>query len=222
MLALEHTGAVGIIAGFQENPLQTVLYFVALFTSVILHEYGHAWAAILMGDPTPTHNGRFVWNPLKYLDLFGILMFLLVGFGGLGYVMTRPELYRNRKLGEVLVSSAGVIMNLVLVVLSALVLNALHGGALSGLKAPDWVYTFLDALFYSNVILAVFNALPIPPLDGARLLSAIVPGSLGQSLRAHLNTPSSSLLLLVFIVVLNQPISQFLHQALLFAARVLP
>jgi Zn-dependent protease len=233
---------VSIFQRFQDDPAHALLWALALFISVVLHEYGHAWAAIYMGDPTPMHNGRFVWNPLKYLDPFGILMFLLVGFGGLGYVMTRPDLYRNRVFGEVLVSSAGIIMNLVLVVISAVTLRLLIdpkvlgllepllssgrsemivGLGLFGTKAPGWLIMFLYELFSLNVILAMFNALPIPPLDGSRLLAAIVPGPLGDSMRLHLNTPGSSLLLLIAIVVLNEPIGRLLREAVQVAARLL-
>lgn len=86
---------------------------------------------------------------------------------------------------------------------------------------PGWVLEFFYELFRLNVVLAVFNLFPIPPLDGSHILAAIVPGALGQSLRAHMNSPSSSFLLLIAIVALNQPIGKLLGDAVRFAARIL-
>lgn len=208
---------MSILQRFQDDPLGALLWTVALLASVILHEYAHAWAAILMGDGTPKVNGRFSWNPLRYLEPFGILMFVVIGFGALGSVRTRPDLYRNRTLGEVTVSSAGIVMNLALVGLAALALRALREVS----SVPGWAFQALFELFRLNVILAVFNAFPIPPLDGSRVLAAIVPGRLGQSLRAHLQSPSSSVLLLIAIVALNEPIGKILHDAVTFTARLL-
>ena len=208
---------MSVLQRFQDDPLGAALWAVGLLLSVTLHEYGHAWAAIWMGDDTPKVNGRFSWNPLRYLEPFGILMFLLVGFGALGSVRTRPELYRHRTLGEVIVSSAGIVMNLVLVGASALALRLIRYDD----NIPDWAFQALYELFRLNVVLAVFNLFPIPPLDGSRILAAIVPGSLGQSLRTHMNSPSSSFLLLIAIVALNQPIGKLLGDAVRFAARIL-
>ncbi len=208
---------MSVLQRFQDDPTAAILWVVALLLSVTLHEYGHAWAAIWMGDDTPKVNGRFSWNPLRYLEPFGILMFLLVGFGALGSVRTRPELYRHRTLGEVIVSSAGIVMNLVLVGASAIAMRLIRYDD----NIPDWAFQALYELFRLNVVLAVFNLFPIPPLDGSRILAAIVPGALGQSLRTHLNSPSSSFLLLIAIVALNQPIGKVLGDAVRFAARIL-
>ena len=208
---------MSVLQRFQDDPLGAALWAVGLLLSVTLHEYGHAWAAIWMGDDTPKVNGRFSWNPLRYLEPFGILMFLLVGFGALGSVRTRPEMYRHRTLGEVIVSSAGIVMNLVLVGVAALALRLIRYDD----NIPNWAFNALYELFRLNVVLAVFNLFPIPPLDGSRVLAAIVPGALGQSLRAYLHAPSSNFLLLIAIVALNQPIGKLLGDAVGFAARIL-
>ena len=208
---------MSVLQRFQDDPLGAALWAVGLLLSVTLHEYGHAWAAIWMGDDTPKVNGRFSWNPLRYLEPFGILMFLLVGFGALGSVRTRPEMYRHRTLGEVIVSSAGIVMNLVLVGVAALALRLIRYDD----NIPNWAFNALYELFRLNVVLAVFNLFPIPPLDGSRVLAAIVPGALGQSLRAYLHAPSSNFLLLIAIVALNQPIGKLLGDAVRFAARIL-
>jgi Zn-dependent protease len=200
-------------------PLEAFTYFLVLLVSVTFHEYGHALAAIFEGDLTPTKNGKFVWNPLYYLNWIGFIMFLLIGFGFLGQVRTRPELYRHGLLGEALVSSAGILMNLTLVLVATLALRLLDvhvvGNSLIGGTAPAWIVDALLTLFRLNVILAVFNLLPIPPLDGAHFLAAIIPGSMGASLRHFL--PQSGYLAFFVLILLQQPVGQFLGLVLEFA-----
>jgi Zn-dependent protease len=200
-------------------PLEALTYFVLLLISVTIHEYGHALAAIFEGDLTPTKNGKFIWNPMYYLNWVGFLMFLFVGFGFLGQVRTRPELYRHGLAGEALVSSAGILMNLTLVLVGTLALRFLEvhviGNTVIGGTAPDWIINALLTLFRLNVVLAVFNLLPIPPLDGAHFLAAIVPGAFGQSLRHFL--PQSGYLAFFVLILLQQPVGQFLGLVLDFA-----
>ncbi len=219
-----------ILERFQANPIHALLWALALVVSVVLHEYGHAWAAIWQGDDTPTKNGRFDWNPLRYLDWTGILLFLLIGFGALGYVKTQPWKYRNPVWGSFAVSIAGIVMNLALVVVSLLLIRTLETRVLteaSGLDAlrsntvlvgsflftgdaPGWIVYFLGELLSLNIILAVFNALPVPPLDGAHALAAVAPGNLGASLRAHMN--GSWWLLFLVIIFLREPLGNLIYE----------
>ena len=219
-----------IFERFTDNPVFALLWMLALLLSVVLHEYGHAWAAIWQGDDTPTKNGRFDWNPLRYLDFIGLLMFLLIGFGALGFVRTRPDKYRNPVWGSFIVSVAGIVMNLVLLLIAALVLRGigaradslfeelplgvmnpvLAGGfAYSAAGVSDAALYFIAQLVTLNITLAVFNALPIPPLDGANALAAIIPGRLGESLR--INLAGSSWLVIVVIVLLREPLGNLLY-----------
>lgn len=219
-----------ILERFTDNPVFALLWMLALLLSVVLHEYGHAWAAIWQGDDTPTKNGRFDWNPLRYLDFIGLLMFLLIGFGALGFVRTRPDKYRNPVWGSFIVSIAGIVMNLVLLLIATLVLRGigaradslfeelplgvmnpvLAGGfAYSAAGVSDAALYFVAQLVTLNITLAVFNALPIPPLDGANALAAIIPGRLGESLR--INLAGSSWLVIVVIVLLREPLGNLLY-----------
>ena len=219
-----------IFERFTDNPVFALLWMLALLLSVVLHEYGHAWAAIWQGDDTPTKNGRFDWNPLRYLDLIGVLMFLLIGFGALGYVQTRPDKYRNPVWGSFIVSIAGIVMNIALLLLAALVMRsigamgytlfeALPPGVTGAVFAGGFAYTaagvpeaalyFVAQLVTLNITLAVFNALPVPPLDGANALAAIIPGRLGSSLRANL--AGSSWLVIGVIIFLREPLGNLLY-----------
>jgi Zn-dependent protease len=181
------------------DPLGTALFIVALFISVVVHEYGHALAAIWQGDDTPTKNGKFDWNPFRYLDGVGILLFVIVGFGWLGSVRTNPHKYRSAVAGSVIVSMAGIAMNIALALIVGVVLRlvgtrvdpGLAGleGMLGGMISvagyafssplPDWATYLLAQLLMTNIMLAVFNAIPIPPLDGGHALAVLEPRVIG-------------------------------------------
>ena len=221
---------MNLLERFRDNPVFALLWMLALLLSVVLHEYGHAWAAIWQGDDTPTKNGRFDWNPLRYLDWVGVLMFLLIGFGALGFVRTRPDKYRSPVWGSFIVSIAGIVMNITMLLLAALALRSIDarayslfadlpsgvtgavfagGFAYSAAGVPEPALYFIAQLVTLNITLAVFNALPIPPLDGANALAAIIPGRLGDSLRANL--AGSGWLVIVVIVLLREPLGNLLY-----------
>jgi Zn-dependent protease len=184
---------------FSDDPLGSVLFVLALFVSVVIHEYGHALAAIWQGDDTPTKNGRFDWNPFRYLDGVGILLFVIVGFGWLGSVKTNPDKYRSPVMGSVIVSMAGIAMNLACALVVGLALRLVGtqvNPSLPGLEGllgeiiavsgytfssslPDWATYLLAQLFMTNIMLAVFNAIPIPPLDGGHALAVLEPRVIG-------------------------------------------
>lgn len=136
--------------------------------SIALHELAHALVADLLGDPTPRENGRLTLNPAAHLDVFGTLMILVAGFGWAKPVPVKPYLFRWPRVGSVLVSAAGPLTNLLLAVIGLLVLK--HWGAMPGGSAA-WLNTAIQL----NVILAVLNFLPLPPLDGGHLLEAVLP-----------------------------------------------
>ena len=221
---------MNLLERFGDNPVFALLWMLALLLSVVLHEYGHAWAAIWQGDDTPTKNGRFDWNPLRYLDWVGVLMFLVIGFGALGFVRTRPDKYRSPVWGSFIVSIAGIVMNIALLLLAALALRFVDarayslfadlpsgvtgavfagGFAYSAAGVPAPALYFIAQLVTLNITLAVFNALPIPPLDGANALAAVIPGRLGDSLRANL--AGSGWLVIVVIVLLREPLGNLLY-----------
>jgi Zn-dependent protease len=215
---------VNILREFNTQPLEASLYLLVLLLSFLLHEYGHAWAAIAMGDDTPLVNGKFSWNPLRYLNAIGIALIVLIGFGFGGQVMTAPWKYRNRQFGEILVSSAGVLMNLTLVLIAGFALRYLglergSDGLTGDFQAPLWAMNTLVRMVELNVTLFVFNLLPIPPLDGSSLLAALIPGSFGEALRR--TQANSSYLLIFVLVIFQQPIGQMIRVVIDFAFRIL-
>jgi Zn-dependent protease len=158
-----------------------------LLFSMVAHEYAHGYAALKQGDPTAQQLGRLTWNPLKHIDPFlTILMPVMLYwasngtfiFGGAKPVPVNPRNYRNYKRGDIIVSLAGIVTNLLLFPLCALIIVGL--GLLGRLIPPGVETLFLlqrmmvmGILF--NLVLAVFNLLPIPPLDGSHVMKWVLP-----------------------------------------------
>lgn len=152
-----------------EGQFQTFfLIALVLVIAISLHEFSHAISADLQGDPTPRTAGRVTLNPLKHLDPIGTFAIVLVGFGWGKPVPFTPRALRNQRFGPAGVALAGPLMNLLLAILAAFLLVVLdvRGGVLG---------EFLGIALFLNVLLAVFNLIPLPPLDGSRILSLFLP-----------------------------------------------
>jgi Zn-dependent protease len=154
----------------RDNPLGFVAFVIAIVIAITVHEFSHAAVATLQGDRTPRSQGRLTLNPLAHLDPLGSIALILAGFGWGKPVQFSPFQLRSRRIGAALVGLAGPASNFVLALLSALALRfALES------NPSDFALTLLGRLVTLNVILAVFNLIPIPPLDGSRLLSIVLP-----------------------------------------------
>jgi Zn-dependent protease len=154
----------------RDNPQAFVAFVVAIVVAITVHEFSHAAVATLQGDTTPRSQGRLTLNPVSHLDPLGSLALILAGFGWGKPVQFSPFQLRNRRAGAALVGLAGPASNFVLALLSAVALRfALEG------SPNDFALSLLGRLVTLNVVLGVFNLLPIPPLDGSRLLSIVLP-----------------------------------------------
>lgn len=136
-----------------------------------MHEYAHALAADLQGDRMPRAMGRLTPNPARHLDPLGTLCLFLVGFGWGKPVEFRPQALASKRFGAAIVAVAGPTMNLVLAFVAALLAVAFR----SQLLTNDTARTFFELFFTINLFLAVFNLIPLPPLDGSRLLTIFLP-----------------------------------------------
>lgn len=147
-----------------------LLSIPALVVSFTFHEYAHAKAADWLGDPTPRYAGRLTLNPAAHLDPIGLLMLWFFRFGWAKPVPFNPYLLRNRRYGEMIVALAGPLTNLALAFFALLIY---HTGIAS---FNDSLQEIVFLLIIYNVSLAVFNLLPIPPLDGSHVLKGILSG----------------------------------------------
>ena len=181
-----------------------ISWIVWVIGSICLHELAHGWAAIRLGDDTPIVTGHMTWNPLVHMGPWSLLMFAVVGFAW-GLMPISPHKLRGRH-GEAIVAFAGPAMNIALALLS-MVLGGIwvaYGGA-----AGEPLYANLDTFFrvgvMLNIILAVLNLLPAPPLDGSRILSHYHRGY-----RELLRNPRAQMVSLVVLLVVFFNFSDFL------------
>lgn len=160
---------MGLFKLLMNDPVAFLLLVIPLLYSVVLHEVAHGWVANWMGDPTAKWLGRLSLNPLKHLDPIGTLMLFLAGFGWAKPVPVNLNNIPNRRKGLILVSSAGIIAN-ILVAFGALLIYRLLGLSSFGMGAII-VYT----LAHINITLAALNLIPVPPLDGSKILMGFAP-----------------------------------------------
>jgi Zn-dependent protease len=146
-----------------------------LVLSMAAHELAHGFIAYRLGDPTAKRAGRLSFNPLKHLDPLGTAMFFITYilggfvFGWAKPVPVSPYYFKNRQWGMAAVGLAGPLTNFIVAVITIVVLNAIHP------NVDGWAFEILSRLFAVNVVLGLFNLIPIPPLDGSRVLGAFLP-----------------------------------------------
>ncbi|MBI3120145.1 MAG: site-2 protease family protein [Candidatus Kerfeldbacteria bacterium] len=159
------------------DPSRFIVWVAAIIYAITVHEFMHAYSGVAQGDPTPKNAGRLSLNPLAHIDPMGLLFLLFVGFGWGKPVPFNPYFLRNARWGPFWVAFAGPLSNLV----SAF----LFGGILKisvtlGISPDNLLVLFLVALIHLNIILFLFNLLPIPPLDGSKIWYGLFPRLLGR------------------------------------------
>lgn len=167
---------MGLIRLLFSDPFTFVLVAIPLLYSIILHELAHGWVADKMGDATARWLGRLTLNPLKHLDPIGTAMLLFVGFGWAKPVPVNFNNLHPFRRGLIFVASAGIVTNFLLAFISALIMRLLP---LSGMDA---IHELLYWMFRINVMLAAFNLIPIPPLDGSKILMGFASRRLQYSM----------------------------------------
>jgi Zn-dependent protease len=160
---------MGLLQLLVQEPLAFFLLAVPLLYSIIIHELAHGWVASVMGDPTAKYMGRLSLNPLKHLDPIGTAMLFIFGFGWAKPVPVNFSLIRDTRMGVVWVSAAGIIANLLLAFVAVLMLQ------LFASSLPESIELILYYLAQINIILASFNLIPIPPLDGSKIVMGFLP-----------------------------------------------
>lgn len=150
----------------------------AILFGFSIHEFWHAYTATRFGDDTPAKQGRLTLNPLAHIDLIGFLLLVYAGFGWAKPVQVNPQAFRNPKRDDILVSVAGPLSNLVSAVIFALIIKGLFmfaGGLFNIAGYGEYIYKILLYFVWINLVLFVFNLIPLPPLDGSHVLFALLP-----------------------------------------------
>lgn len=177
-----------------------------LFCTLPVHEFAHAWAAVKLGDETPKNQGRLTLNPLAHLSLLGSLMILVAGFGYAKPVPVNTRNLKNPKKDFALISLAGPASNLIMAAIFFLLTNITFR-FLSPSLLSQVIYYFFYFAATINVNLAVFNLLPIPPLDGSRLWGLVLPDKYYYTVLQYERYIMLALLFLLFTGALTAPLS---------------
>jgi Zn-dependent protease len=151
------------------SPLYFVFFIISLLISLTIHELAHAYTSFKLGDSTAKIDGRISLNPLNHIDPYGFLAILIVGFGWAKPVMMNPYNFKNYRDGIFFTALAGPVSNVVMAIVGMLIYN---------INLPLLAQEFLGVFININIILASFNILPIPPLDGYKVFSRILSNKL--------------------------------------------
>jgi len=156
-----------------ENLTDYIYIVVAALFAIILHEIAHGLVSTWLGDPTPKRQGRLSLNPLKHLDPIGTLCLIFFHVGWAKPVVVNPDYYKNKKRGMALVALAGPLMNFLLAIFSIIIM-AIFVKVNAYSDVLIIIYNFLLYFSVINLGLGLFNLIPIPPLDGSRILGAFL------------------------------------------------
>ena len=185
-----------------------VLLILALVFSLSFHEFAHAWMAYRLGDSTAARMGRLTLNPMSHLDPIGSLALLLMGFGWAKPVPVDPRYLKNPRMDMVKVAAAGPISNIILAIIAAFVLRLLFDTDL----LSNSVKTFFIIFMQINITLAVFNLLPVSPLDGSQILSPFLEKQFGPNIvwKMQVYGPRVLFFIIIFSMVTDIHIFSFI------------
>lgn len=197
------------------NPFVFFIWAISLVIALTIHEYAHAKVADTLGDPTPRANGRVTLDPRAHLDPLGTILILVVGFGWGRPVEFDPYNLRNPKRDTALIALAGPASNIVL----AIILSILA----SFLGADNLIASIIPLMIMMNISLAIFNLVPVFPLDGEKILHGILPTELALEYSRAMHQYGTLILIMLLLPIAGgtSPISALISPAISFVSNLL-
>ena len=197
-----------------KTKITTALFSIIIVViSLTIHEFSHAVTALALGDPTAKQRGRLTLNPLRHLNPIGTVMMLLFGFGYAEPVPINPNYFKHRKLGMAITALAGPVSNLILSFLAAIGIALVSGIEVTSsaiyytTTASLLLYTFFYYMHMMNLYLAIFNLIPVPPLDGSRIMFIFLPADKYFAVMKYEQYIMMGLIALLYFGVLDGPLS---------------
>ncbi len=222
---------------FSGNPnalIQTLLSIPVILIALTTHEWAHGYAAYKMGDPTARNLGRLTLNPLKHLDLFGTLCMFVAGFGWAKPVPINPRRFDNPRRGMAVTGLAGPLANIVLSFIGLLLFAICNkvfyttGVIYQNRFAANLILAlmlFLNLFHYLNLSLAIFNLIPVPPLDGSRIFFILLPDKWYFGIMKYEGIIQLILMLALFTGVLSVPLGfvmDYISRGMSFVIGLIP
>lgn len=191
---------------------QMLISIPALLIAITFHELSHGYMSYLLGDPTAKQEGRLTLNPIKHLDPIGALGLLFFHFGWAKPVPINPFYYKNRKLGIVLVSIAGPMANFILALITTLIIKGILLANM--VTANTLIFDFLGILVMYNLSLGIFNLIPLPPLDGSKIVASLLPEKYEMWAYQNERYFMLALFALMYFGVISKIMDPFLNSAI--------
>jgi len=202
----------GFFTNFRESMIALLITLPVILITISVHEFSHAFVANRMGDPTARSLGRMTLNPIKHIDPIGFICMIFLHFGWAKPVPVNARYFKNPKKGMALTALAGPISNIILMIIGCILLNfymLIPMPEAEGFLRTFWVvgYNFFYYFPLLNIYFAIFNFLPIPPLDGSRILFVLLPDKYYFGIMKYERVIMIVFLLLLVTNILTIPIS---------------
>ena len=181
--------------------------FAVILLTLPIHEWAHGFIATKLGDPTPRYQGRLTLNPFAHIDYIGALAIIFLGVGWAKPVQINPRNFKNPKVGMAITALAGPVANILMAAVMMLLSNVAYLLPASLGNIPSYIAFFFSSVAYTNIYLAVFNLIPVPPFDGSRILNAVLPDRYYFKLMQYERYSMFIVLIIIATGILDKPLS---------------